>query len=590
MRHRRSIALLLWACILAAGGSGGETPARLGTLSVSDNGRFLRDEQGNPFFWLGDTGWLLFTKLDRNEAKAYLDDRAAKGFNVIQVVALHSLSVRNRYGKPALIDGNVAAPATTPGNSREHEPQYDYWDHVDYVIGLAEQRGLYMALVPVWGSNVRGGRVEEEPVRRYAEWLANRYRERSNIIWLNGGDAPGNEFTSIWKAIGSTIHARDPQHLMTFHPRGRLQSSMWFHGEPWLDFNMFQSGHRRYDQDDTALKYGEDNWRYAAWDYQLEPAKPTIDGEPSYEDTPQGLHDPAEPRWTDWDVRRYAYWSVFAGCFGFTYGHNSVIQFYRPEDTEPAYGASRYWREALDAPGATQLLHLKHLVLSRPYFSRRPHPSLIPDTTQGERYDYLAATSGTGYALVYACNGRTITIDPDQLEGTSVAACWYNPRNGKTTPIGVYRTDGLPTFDPPGAKGCGNDWVLILDEKAIESTADPSFTGLPPSPDFFVNRYLDAGVGAAGGGPRESAGAQGLVTQNPADSSGKDRFSNPKSKPWQARCDSQNSRGPAPAVRMSGEFERASASIDSIRSAAREGHPGSPCQVVCQEAEVCVCR
>ena len=141
-----------------------------------------------------------------------------------------------------------------------------------------------------------------------------------------------------------------------------MKSSMWFHQESWLDFNMFQSGHRRYDQDDTELNYGEDNWRYALDDYTQIPVKPTLDGEPSYEGIPQGLHDPSEPYWTDRDVRRYAYWSVFAGCCGFTYGHSGVMQFYKPEDEDPAYGARDYWYDAIHAPGAAQMMHLKNLM------------------------------------------------------------------------------------------------------------------------------------------------------------------------------------------------------------------------------------
>ena len=121
---------------------------------------------------------------------------------------------------------------------------------------------------------------------------------------------------------------------MTFHPFGRTRSAAWFHTEPWLDFNMFQSGHRRYDQEsvqatgcqnDDNLKSndifrGEDNWKYVLEDIDLNPKKPTIDGKPSYEGIPQGLHDPAQPVWQAANIRRYAYWSVFAGAFGHTYG------------------------------------------------------------------------------------------------------------------------------------------------------------------------------------------------------------------------------------------------------------------------------
>ena len=121
----------------------------LPALKVSENHRFLVDEKGNPFFWLGDTGWLLFTKLNREEADQYLTDRAAKGFNVIQVMVLHSLNVKNAYGDSALINMNVATPLVTEGNSFEDTTQYDYWDNVDFVVDKAAEKGIYIGMVPV---------------------------------------------------------------------------------------------------------------------------------------------------------------------------------------------------------------------------------------------------------------------------------------------------------------------------------------------------------------------------------------------------------------------------------------------------------
>src|ERR687894_371368 len=62
-----------------------------GDLKVSENGRFLVHEDGSPFFYLGDTAWELFHRLDREEADRYLADRAGKRFTVIQAVALAEL-------------------------------------------------------------------------------------------------------------------------------------------------------------------------------------------------------------------------------------------------------------------------------------------------------------------------------------------------------------------------------------------------------------------------------------------------------------------------------------------------------------------
>ena len=432
-------------------------------LKVSDNGHYLMDSEGNPFFWLGDTGWLLFTKLNRDEVKQYLDNREQKGFNVIQVMVLHSVSAKNLYGDSALVNQDVATPLVTEGKSFENPEEYDYWDNVDYVINEAGKRGIYMGLVPVWGGNVKAGHVSVEQGKTYAEFLANRYKDVPNVVWLNGGDIFGSDSIAVWNSIGETLNQNDPNHLITFHPRGRTQSSMWFHNEDWLDFNMFQSGHRRYDQDDTELNYGEDNWRYVQTDWSLKPIKPTIDGEPSYEGIPEGLHDTTQPYWDDADARRYAYWAVFAGAAGHTYGDNAVMQFYSPTDKGAAYGAKEYWTEAINDPGAGQMVYLKKLMLSRPYFERVPDTTLVNSSTQGEKYNYEIATRGKDYAFVYTYNGKNIAINMGKIEGDQVKASWYDPRNGETSEIDTFANEGVHEFDPPGDVQDGNDWVLILD-------------------------------------------------------------------------------------------------------------------------------
>lgn len=144
--------MLLCGCQSDKDSNGG-----LPLLQVSPNGRFLMGENGNPFFWLGDTGWLLFSKLTREEADFYLQKRKEQGFNVIQVMVLHSLDVVNAYGDSALVCGDPSRPLCTPGAGFEDEKAYDFWDHADYIVDQAGKRGIYMALVPVWGSNVKKG-------------------------------------------------------------------------------------------------------------------------------------------------------------------------------------------------------------------------------------------------------------------------------------------------------------------------------------------------------------------------------------------------------------------------------------------------
>jgi anti-anti-sigma factor len=110
-------------------------------LRVSENRRFLITEDGKPFFYLGDTAWELFHRLNREEVIRYLDTRAAQGFNVIQAVALaevDGLTEPNAYGKLPLKDRDPTRPAATPG-SRPANEEYDYWDHVDFVFDEAQE-------------------------------------------------------------------------------------------------------------------------------------------------------------------------------------------------------------------------------------------------------------------------------------------------------------------------------------------------------------------------------------------------------------------------------------------------------------------
>lgn len=437
---------------------------QLPLLMISPNKRFFQTRDGKPFFWLGDTGWLLFEKCKREEATHYLDVRKQQGFNVIQVMVLHDLNAKDAYGAFALNNGDVASPKITIGNNYKSRLS-DYWDHIDYIIYEAAKRGMYIGLVPIWGGNVKSGKVSVKQAEAYATFLANRYKNKSNIIWINGGDIPGNDHQEVWETIGKTLKKFDPNHLVTFHPRGRYSSSEWFDKEDWLDFNMFQSGHKDYSQDTVKTEknhFGEDNWKYINADYQLQPVKPTLDGEPSYENIPHGLHDSLQPRWTAADVRRYLYWSVFAGGAGFTYGENAIMQFHTGTG-RGSFGVNQDWKKTINAPGATQVHFIKELLLARDYFDRKPAQEIIAGNN-GTGYERLAATKGKDYALIYTYTGKNFKVDFSQLGFIPTKASWFDPTNGKSTPVAQFAKNIIVEFDPPGEPKNGNDHVLVLEK------------------------------------------------------------------------------------------------------------------------------
>ncbi|MBE6280646.1 MAG: DUF4038 domain-containing protein [Bacteroides sp.] len=436
-------------------------PWNNGKLVVSEEGRYLKHENGTPFFWQGETGWLMPQRLNRDEVSYYLEKCKQAGYNMVQVQVLNSVPSYNVYGQASHIDGYNFKGINRKG-------VYGYWDHMDYIIETAASKGIYIGMVCIWGTPVEKGMMNVDEAKAYGTFLAQRYKDDPNIIWMIGGDIRGDKKTEVWEALATTIRNIDDNHMMTFHPRGRTTSATWFNAKEWLDFNMFQSGHRRYGQRKGDGDYPieenteEDNWRFVENSQNRTPLKPVIDDEPIYENIPQGLHDPNEIRWNQHDVRRYAYWSVFAGSFGHSYGHNDIMQFIRPGvvGSFGADGMKKAWWNALEDPGFSQMIHLKNLMLAFPFFERVPDQSVIAGKN-GERYDRAIATRGNDYLLVYNYSARPMEIDLSKVSGAKKNVWWYHPASGKLEYVGEYDSK-ITKFQYDCGYMSGNDRVLIV--------------------------------------------------------------------------------------------------------------------------------
>ncbi|HMO58783.1 MAG TPA: glycoside hydrolase family 140 protein [Roseiflexaceae bacterium] len=433
-------------------------------VRVSDNRRFLVNDDGKPFFYLGDTAWELFHRCTLAETEHYLRDRAAKGFTVIQAVALaelDGLQTPNRRGDLPLIDGDPARPNEA------------YFAHVDQVVALAETLGLTIGLLPTWGDkwNRKWGVGPEiftpENAARYGEWIGRRYADRA-IIWILGGDRPieNEQQRAVVRAMANGVRAGDGgRHLIGFHTFGPHSSSEYVHEEPWLDLHMCQSGHAR----------NSDNYRFIEQDYARTPIRPVMDAEPGYEDMPDGLHTLDGGYLDAYDARKALYWALFAGAHGHTYGCNPVWQMW-DHGHQPLLHARINWREALQLPGAGQMQHARRLLLSRPFLSRIPDQQLLLSEPGSGSYHIRASRDSNGsYAFVYVAGmqpmlpggtGRQspqIEIDTSRLSGSRLAAWWFDPRSGVAASIGHFDRTERAGFTPPAG---GPDWVLVLDDAA----------------------------------------------------------------------------------------------------------------------------
>ena len=431
-------------------------------LKISPEGRFIVKKDGAPFFWLADTAWELFHRLNKEEAVEYLATRAAQRFNVIQAVALaefDGLAVPNAYGRTPLLKNSGEFDPTLPDVGGE----YDYWSHVDYIVDTACKLGLYIGLLPTWGDkfNIMWGAgpaiFTPENAHTYGKWIGERYKERDNIIWIMGGDrAIENEtHSAIVRNMAQGIkESTCGKHLMTYHPTGGNSSSEYgIHGESWLDFNMIQSGHGR--------AYTK-NYEYVQKDYALAPVKPTLDGEPRYEDHAIGF-DAANGYFDEHEVRVAAYWAVLSGALGHTYGHHSIWSFATSVSdyyTDKVGYFPVKWRDALHRPGGEQMKYVAELFNSRNFLELAPCQELLCENYTGS--NYMSAAKGKNYAYIYAPNGLDIKVNMAVLGGKSATANWYNPRNGAYKFAGIYRNESVANFAPPSC-GRNNDWVLVLD-------------------------------------------------------------------------------------------------------------------------------
>lgn len=432
-------------------------------LKISENQKYLM-EGNKTFFWLGDTAWLMLQKLTKEEIRMYLRNRKEKGYNVIQTVLAHTIPGEKHSGS--------LAPGYKDVTARE------YWEFVDEIVEMAREMGMYLGLLPSWGSVVKNEILNMENIERYIHFLGERYQEYPNIIWILGGDIRGDVNYPLFCKEGEILKSYNPERIIAYHPFGRTSSSLWFHNEKWLDMNMYQSGHRRYDQeflgewDDNKARetfFGEDNWRYVERDHGYEIMKPTLDAEPSYEGIPQGLHNPRNPYWEEWDVRRYAYWSVLAGACGHTYGNNAIMQFYAEGEEAPAYGVREGWKDAVHHAGCAQLKYLKELMEQVDYINGKPDDAMLC-FGQKERYHRVSVFAGDDFVICYDYMGDQFMLDLTRYHDMEMDAYWMNPQDGTYSYIDTLKGTEKWLASPVARKGNANDWVLFL-KKADERQA-----------------------------------------------------------------------------------------------------------------------
>ena len=437
-------------------------------LAVAPGKRYLVDAAGKPFLIHGDTAWSLIADLTREDVDRYLKDRRARGFNTILVNLIESRFARNApanaYGElpfrghpfetiAALSDLLAYANGMSAANLAVDytKPSEAYFEHADWVLRRAAAEGFLVLLTPSyvgWEGGSQGwyramAANGPERLRQYGEYLGRRYRDFTNILWVHAGDynPPGKDLV---RAIADGIAAADPRAMHTAHCAPETAAIEYWRGEPWLDVN-------------NVYTYGPVH-AAALEQYARPEGKPFFLIESAYEYE----HGATEQR-----VRAQAYQAVLSGAAGQVFGNNPIWHF----DGPGIHDAPLTWQEALDSRGAQSMTHLRNLLASVPWWQLEPdvdHTLLTHGLGSEDERAVAARTADGSLAIVYMPESRAMTLDLAQLAGPTVAARWYDPADGRFSPVGgsPFPATGSRNVNPEAANSSGfADWVLVLESQ-----------------------------------------------------------------------------------------------------------------------------
>jgi len=423
-------------------------PATLSpVLSVAPGNRYLRRD-GQPFYYVADTGWLISWQLSTAQITQYLEDRASKGVKVIQGPIIGLSRVLSPY------DGGADDPFIDSVPMRLNE---SWWVTTDHAVKEAARLGMTIAIAPVWGSD--NDRIFVNPARHveFVSLLAKRYSNQAHVLWIAAGEydkitddeyvrnnRPLNaaelaRYNAITTALRANAH---PQSLITYHPDGWSQVSTDFGLDARVQFNMLQSSSNLHE-----------NIRRVPIERASTLTKPVIEAETGYEST---IDNP-------WRQRVPAYHTLMQGGAGYTYGHGVIWQF--------AAG----WQTALQAEGGVDVLtHYRSFAESIHAEGNTPAQELVltpGDISDGSNSYATALRSGDRSRLhAFVSNGRTFNLNTATMAAGNLSARWYNPRDGVyLAPFPVARSTSV-ALDPPGNEAQGNDWALVIETAAASLT------------------------------------------------------------------------------------------------------------------------
>jgi hypothetical protein len=395
---------------------------------------------------VGDTGWSLEVNLSREDVIKYLDDRKAKGFNTVVMELMEYCftvdSVGFTCGTPGKnFYGKYPFSKNSSGVFDFTKPLEDYWLHVDFVITEARKRDILLLITPAYVGYMGGEQGWYQTMvkngyaalKTYGQWVARRYQDYPNILWVQGGDYNVPDKDIVRSVVNGMIDI-SPDGLHTYHGVRGTPSLAFFPNESWLKVNALYTG----KEVASTSSYG------ALYAYKNS-TMPFFLLEAIYEN---------ESSLNGQGVRSQAYQALLSGATGQVMG-NSPMWFFNSG-----------WQTALNSEGSRSMSTLAKIFAPLKWWMLVPDMSnqLLP--TQTNRVTHPAAVASDGsFAMIYY-SGGSLSVNLTPLTGSTINAYWIDPLSGQKTTVSgsPFTNSGTKTFTSPGSNSSGNaDWVLYLD-------------------------------------------------------------------------------------------------------------------------------
>lgn len=434
-----------------------------GYLRVSEDGRILTHADGTPFLWIGDTCWAAPVHADAEEWAQYVSDRAARGYTVLQLAIAPGWALKkSRSGVTPFLS---TLPDITVPNPL-------YFQELDQKLARANDAGLAILMCGLMETPYEYPPPEQIAV--FSRYVAARY---ASFAVMFSPSFDSGIFETETRAAAEAIRAAAPGSLITTHLGTGVGPH--FHGEDWLSFDLYQSGHNGGDRARQSVRAMGMPLEILA----LTPRRPIINGEAIYEGEAGSAYD----------VRRTAWQSLLSGAVGYTGGIDEVYAW-----DEDAVGK-------MNVPSSGQVALLGRVLRALPWWYLEAAPGRILNQPEdAERFMAFSMLTDRTIGIAYLPDNEAVTLDLREAH-PSFDLLWVSPITGEVRDGGTIVASEKTALEAPDRR----DWVAVLAAPGV-----PAFKALKAS-------LADAGAHQPAPSAsiefRTDAPVQGLVRKSPRD-------------------------------------------------------------------------